>query len=286
MSDRARIVAVTGASGYLGSQISDRFEAAGWRVLRLVRNPAPGDEWQRNYELTQPLPPGALRPATALVHAAYDFGAKGAKAWTANVHGTRRLLDAARADGVGRIIVLSSMSAYAGTTQLYGRVKLAIEDVTFAAGGRAIRPGFVYGDDPGGIAGALRKLARIPVIPLVAGDSHQFPVHDEDLVTAIVALVDGPEVPAVPVGIAQTRPVPFRDVMRGLAATAGRRPVLVPVPWRLIYWPLRIAEGLGLPLPLRSDSLLGLVRPASEVPNPEIIRGLGVQLRSFPGGSR
>ena len=282
MNGTERVVAVTGAKGYLGSRISAHLEAAGWRVLRLVRDPAPADEWQRGYELGGRLPANLLRPASVLVHAAYDFGAKGPAAWAANVDGTRRLLEAARTDGVGRVIVLSSMSAYPGTKQLYGRIKLAIEKVVFAAGGYAVRPGFVYGDDPGGIAGALKKLYGLPVMPLVAGGSHQFPVHDEDLVAAITALVEGPDVPAVPIGIAQTTPVKFGNLIRGLAAAGGHRPRFVPVPWRALYWPLRLAEAAGLRLPLRSDSLIGLVRPAPSVPNPEIIRGLGVRIRSFP----
>ena len=62
-----------------------------------------------------------------------------------------------------RILVLSSMSAFEGTRQLYGRAKLAIETMTVASGGCALSPGLVYGERPGGMAGALRELTRLPV---------------------------------------------------------------------------------------------------------------------------
>ena len=43
-----------------------------------------------------------------------------------NVDGTRRLLEV-HPTPVRRVLVLSSMSAFDGTTQLYGRAKLAID---------------------------------------------------------------------------------------------------------------------------------------------------------------
>ena len=58
----------------------------------------------------------ALRSADALIHAAYDLSlTSSADIWRVNVEGTRRLLEAAKDAAVGRIIVLSSMSAFAGT---------------------------------------------------------------------------------------------------------------------------------------------------------------------------
>ena len=39
MLRQAPVVAVTGATGYLGSQICETLEAGGWQVIRLVRAP-------------------------------------------------------------------------------------------------------------------------------------------------------------------------------------------------------------------------------------------------------
>ena len=100
----------------------------------------------------------ALRSADALIHAAYDLSlTSSADIWRVNVEGTRRLLEAAKDAAVDRIIVLSSMSAFEGTTQLYGRAKLDIEAMTTESGGCAVRPGLVYSERAGGMAGAMRK---------------------------------------------------------------------------------------------------------------------------------
>src|SRR5579872_4212685 len=134
-----RTVAVTGATGYLGSRICHAFGARGWNVAALVRNPAAVDFPAAPYDLGVPLTSTTervLRSADVLVHTAYDLRLAAPRdIWRVNVEGTRALLDAAVGAGVPRILVLSSMSAYAGTRQLYGRAKLEIEAITVGAGG-------------------------------------------------------------------------------------------------------------------------------------------------------
>jgi nucleoside-diphosphate-sugar epimerase len=223
-----------------------------------------------------------LRSADLLVHAAYDLSLTSrVDIWRVNVDGTRRLLEAAGDAQVRRILVLSSMSAYLGTTQLYGRAKLDIEVITVAAGGCAIRPGLVYGDSPGGMAGTLRNLVRLPLVPMVAGRARQYTVREDDLITAIGALAAVESLPPGTICLADSTPVAFRDLLAGFAAQQGRRCRLVPVPWQLVYWTLRTGETLHMKLPFRADSLLGLVRPAPGVTGTEALTRLGVRLRAF-----
>lgn len=282
MTGKGRTATVTGAGGYLGTRICATLEVRGWRVVRLVRDPEPADPGARHFELGQQVEEGTLRSVDLLVHTAYDFSLTRAEdIWRVNVQGTRQLLTAAKRGGVRRILVLSTMSAYEGTRQLYGSAKLEIEAAALAVGGCAIRPGLVYGDQPSGMAGALLGLTRFPVVPLVAGDARQFPVHVDDLTAAIVALAEADEVPDQAIGVAQPTSVTFRDLMTGLAAREGRRCRFVSIPWRPVYWGMRLLERLGVPLPFRADSLLGLVRPAPSVPGAEILEGLGVTLRTF-----
>lgn len=257
---------VTGASGYLGALIRGRLDAAGWSTHALVRSPRPGDRASR-WSLGQPPPEEALQQADALVHCAYDFRPRDAAGiWQANVEGSRTLLQAAKDHGVPRLLVLSSMSAYEGTTQLYGRAKLAIEAVTIKLGGIAVRPGVVYGDAPGGMAGTLSRLTRLPLVPLIAGRARQFPVHEADFADAVVRILEAPTWTPEVVGVAQPSSVTFRELLAALAAREGRSCRFVPVPWQAVYWTLMIAEAVRLPVPLRSDSVLGLVRPATHVP--------------------
>lgn len=173
------------------------------------------------------------------------------------------------------------MSAFEGTAQLYGRAKLEIEAVAKQFGACPVRPGLVYGPRAGGMAGRLHSLARLPVVPLIRGMPYQFTVHEDDLADSIVALASSEREFTEPIGIANPIPVPFRRILEQFAREEGRRCHFIPVDWRLVHYALITAEMLSLPQPVRSDSLLGLIRPAPCVPNLAVLHSLGVRLRRF-----
>jgi nucleoside-diphosphate-sugar epimerase len=283
MTREGRIVAVTGAYGYLGSRICSTLESRGWQVRRLVRSPDPADPTARTYRMPGLPDPTSLASVQVLVHAAYDLTlTRQADIWRINVDGTRRLLAEAAAAGVGRLIVISSMSAYPGTHQLYGRAKLEIEEAVAGVEGVAVRPGLVWSESPAGIAGALQRATRLPVVPLIAGSARQYPVHVDDLMAAVAAIAEATTLAPGPIGVASEQAVPFKDVLAGLASLDGRRCRFVRVPWQPLYWALRFGEMVRVPLPFRADSLLGLVRPAPSVPGLDRLAALGVTLRPFP----
>ena len=279
MSARA-IAAVTGATGYLGTLLCGALGREGFEVRRLVRNPDVG-AGDAAFDLRRGLDPSAVRDVDVLIHCAYDFTARSRSAiWEANVQGTRELLDVAHAAGVRRTILLSSMSAYAGTRQLYGRAKLANEIDAQARGMCVVRPGLVYGPGWGGTAGSLRALASLPVVPLVGASTYQFTAHEDDLASAIVELARTEATPQVPLGLANPDPINFRALLAGMALEATGRPArFLSVPWRALYAGMRLAEMALVPLPLRADSLLGLMRPAPAVPHVEVLKDLGIEFR-------
>ena len=223
-----------------------------------------------------------LQSADALVHAAYDLSlTRATDIWQVNVKGTRRLLEVAADAHVSRIVVLSSMSAFDGTSQLYGRAKLDIEAMTMNLGGCAVRPGLVYGERSGGMVGTLRKLTALPVVPVIAGVS-VYTVREDDLMMAIVALTTAASVPSGTISMAHPSRVKLADLMRTFATQEGRPCRLISVPWQLFYWLLRTAELLRLHPPFRADSLLGLVHAAPTLIGIDHLAELGVTLRSFP----
>jgi len=276
------VVAITGASGYLGSVLVAAFGSAGYTVRRLVRTPLQGSG-DRFFDLTSADSADALDGVDLLVHCAYDMALTSrADIWQSNVFGTVALLDQAVSSGVRRSIVLSSMSAYPGTRQLYGRAKLATELAARARGFCVVRPGLVYGAGWGGMAGTLRRLAALPLLPDFGPHARQFTVSEQDFAATVVALAGAEHVPALPVGIAHPDPVPFTDLLTSFAASLGKpRPRFVATPPMVVYAALRAAEVLPVKLPVRADSLLGLVRPAPNVPNLEVLDRLGVVLQPF-----
>ncbi len=287
---QAPVAAVTGASGYLGSQICKTLEARGWQTIRLSRSPEPRSPEQSHdqvfsYDLAMPITAQVrkvLRSANVVIHAAYDLSlTNSADIWRVNVEGTRSLLKAAREAAVDRIIVLSSMSAFEGTTQLYGRAKLDIEAITTEFDGCAVRPGLVHSEQAGGMVGAMRKLTILPIVPVIAGGAGVYTVREQDLMRVIALLASATSLEPGTISVAHPSRVTLIDLLRAFAAQEDRRCRFVPVPWQLIYWLLRSGEFMRLRLPFRADSLLGLIHTAPGLIGGDQLARLGVTLHAF-----
>ena len=289
MTTKVPIVAVTGASGYLGSRICHSFEAAGWRVVRFTGSQPPIPGQVIHYELAAPVTEeacGALRSADVLIHAAYNLSLTSAHdIWRVNVEGTRRLLDAATEAGTARVIVLSSMSAFAGTTQLYGRAKLDIEAMTVERGGIAVRPGLVYGKQAGGMAGALRKLTALPIVPVISGDAGVYTVREDEFMEGVARLAAAEDLEPGTISLAHGERSTLADMLGAFAVQESRHCRFIPVPWQPIWRMLRIGEAMRLPLPFRADSLLGLVHTAPGLSGEDQLVRLGVKFSAFNSGA-
>jgi nucleoside-diphosphate-sugar epimerase len=257
-----KICAITGSNGYVGGCVKNYFAALGWEIRELTRQPKP-DRNGVAFQLGGEISPAALAGVTALVHCAYDFRPlTKSEIHAVNVAGSEKLFQAARAAGVGKIIFISSISAFAGCRSLYGETKLAIEKIALAHGAQVIRPGLVYGDAPGGMFGKLTAQVRTSsVIPLIGGGSQiQFLVHQEDLCAFVERGANGEgKFSGKILTAANAQPWPFKQLLLAIARAQGKKIKFIPLPWRLIWAGLKTAELGGLRLDFRSDSLVSLM---------------------------
>jgi len=284
MSD-ARTAAVTGANGYVGSRIVAHLKESGFRMVELRRDATSTSppSRERHFALDEPVSPELLTDVDLLVHVAYDFRPT---TWAAieatNVQGWTRLLDAAVRAQVSRVLLISTMSSFEASKSLYGRAKLAMEADTLRRGGGVIRPGLVFGPDPGGMVGKLNGLVQLPVQPLIgSGAQVLYCAHSEDLGCLVVEM-DRMEEAALrkPVIAASERGLTLRAIIDVLAEAAGRKARVVAIPWRLVWAGLKMTEALGVPLGLRSDSVVSLINQ-DEAPDFAATRRAGVNFRDF-----
>ena len=257
-----RICAITGSNGYVGSCVKNYFAANGWEILELVRSPKPSQR-AVSFQLGAEMAPTALAGVNALVHCAYDFKPlRWEEIRAVNMTGTEKLFQAARAAGVGKIVCISSISAYDGCRSLYGKAKLEIEKIAREHGAQVIRPGLVYGRGPGGMFGKLtQQIQKSSVIPMIGdGSQIQFMVHNEDLCAFIAEYAAGTTAALPPVlTAANAEPWPFKKLLLEIARGQNKQVKFIPLPWRLVWLGLKSAETCGLRLNFRSDSLVSLM---------------------------
>ncbi len=256
------MIAVTGANGYVGGRILQHLRTSGHAALALVRKPGADQGAERRFALGQPLQPGVLDGVETVVHAAWDLSCRGARVHAVNCEGSLPLIDAVAARG-GRVVLISSLSAFAGARSDYGRAKLELERAVLETGGVAVRPGLVFGVGAGGLfesmSGELSGGAPVPMIG--GGRQRLFVTHDVALCELIEALIAGGRDRRRVLFAAHEVPTSLRAVALELARARGIRLRVMPVPAGLAYAALRALELAGVPTPYRSDSVRSLVNP-------------------------
>ena len=132
-----------------------------------------------------------------------------------------------------------------------------------------------------GMIGALRKVAALPLVPMLRPDSYQYAIHAEDMARCVLATVEQPP-PHRVLGVANPRRVPFSEIIRTLRAAATSKSLRpIPVSSTLLYRALRAGEAVGVRIGFRADSLLGLMHPAPDVPHVGYWAERGISLRDF-----
>lgn len=289
MESSGRRCAVTGASGYVGSRISEYLASRGWTVLEFVRgsmSPPKQGRIHVPYQLDHPISGAVFQENSirALIHCAYDFHPL---TWNeiqrVNVHGSAALFHAAEDAKVEKIIFLSSVSAFSGCSSLYGKAKLEIEKAAAAVGAFVVRSGLVYGSGAsGGMFGNLRRVAnKSSAIPLIGSGKYlQYLVHEDDLCELVHRTCLGEiNFPPQPVIAASAEGLSIKELLRTMAPRDAKV-VFVPIPWRAAWLVLKIAELCGVPIKFRSDSVISLVR---QNPHPDFsqIAQMAFPIRRF-----
>ena len=276
-------VALTGANGYVGSLIAEALLPAD--LIRLVRRPAlPQDRaWSFAAAEATTAATFVAQGIDVLVHAAWDMTSGTRPMVEASaVRGSLALLEAARRAGVTRIVFISTISAFDGARSVYGQTKRQLERAVLAQGGVVLRLGLVHGGDgrlrDGGLFGTIRQtVRRSRLVPMIGGGRGPQHLLDAARLQAAIrrAVAGDVDTVGVPITLADAAPIAFRDLVVRIAAEEGRRVFRLPIPWRLLHAGLRLAEGLGLRLPVRSDSVVSFIH-ADPAPDFSVAARLGL----------
>ena len=247
-------VCITGASGFIGRTLAERWRAPAprWSGVDRVEDPERGvvagdisqpGSWQR-----------AAEGCDVVVHTAALVGMPSDESgfWAVNVRGTRLALEAARDAGARRFVHLSSVVTFGldfpdqvderwpvqPTGVAYVDTKIASEQVCLQAHAAGemevtiVRPGDVYG--PGSRPWTVMPVelikARRFALPARGRGIHS-PIYVDDLVAGIISAADADAAAGQVITVSGGVGVEMREFFGHYARMLGRRGVpTVPTP--------------------------------------------------------
>lgn len=262
-------VLVTGASGFIGSALCRRLRERGARVRGLGRSAerlatvadevvvcdlAAGDRPAGVLEADALAGVETLFHLAARTHAIGESPGEEGEYARLNVDGTRRLLDAAIAAEVRRVVLVSSVKALGeggagwveedatpAPTTAYGRSKLAAERLVAERCDRAggawtcLRLPLVYGPgQKGNLERMIAAVARRRFPPLPETGQRRSMVHVDNVVDALLLAADRAEAAGRTYVVADERPYSTSEIHRAILRALGRPPPRWSVPARAL----------------------------------------------------
>jgi NADH dehydrogenase len=274
------LVTVFGGSGFIGAQAVRQLAKAGWRIRVAVRNPAQAyamrlhgdvgqiDIVQANIRNMASLR-RALAGATASVNLVGVLRESGRQGFTAiQAMGAKNVAEAARAEGVSRVVQMSAIGADANSESKYARTKAEGEAAVREIYPDAVilRPSIVFGPEDDFFNRFAGMAAISPVLPLLGGGETRFqPVFVGDAGKAIAYAATSAEAAGQTYELGGPASLSFRQLMEMLLAEIGKRRLLLPLPWPAASLLGKLGDaanslagvaGLSLPTPVTADQVI------------------------------
>jgi NADH dehydrogenase len=290
---RDKPVAVTGASGFVGTHLCQELTRHGWQVYALVRNPDKAAARLADVPVTLKVgdirDPDFVRTAVqnagAVVHlAAIAIERHGESYEQTNAEATRVMLEAAQQAGVDRFVHMSQNGSDSQSPFRFLRSKGIAQDVVTSStlSWTVFRPSVIFGPEDE-FVNVLARLIRLTplVFPLPGGGSARFqPVYVGDVAAAIRIALENDETIQQIYPLGGLAPLTLRQMVERILLAMQERRTIVSLPIGLVRPLLAVAQRL-LPNPPVTTSLLDLLAVDNTIPNNTITTIFGLEPTPF-----
>ena len=267
-------VAITGATGFVGSHLADRLSSEGHEVVRIARPRTNSDgefvfaRLDNVDELEK-----AFTGCTAVAHCAGINRETGEQTYArVHVEGTRNVVEAARRAGVEKIVLMSFLRARPDCDSAYHESKWAAEEIVRDSGldYTVIKAGVVYGRGDHMLDHLSHAFHTFPVFALVGFKPQTVrPLAIEDLVHVMRAALVDRRLKRQTIALLGPEEIHLSEAVRRVAEVVGKQPLMFPMPICVHQFMARALE-CTMKIPLVSVAQVrilaeGVVVPASPV---------------------
>lgn len=225
-------VLVTGGTGYVGSEVVASLVSAGHEVRALVHRAhpeMPAGAGQVEGDVTDAASLSeAAAGCEAIVHLVAILDGSDAEFEAVNAGGPSNAVEAAKANGIRRIVHMSALGVseeHAPLTR-YWRTKYEGKRAVMDSGldWTVIEPSFVFGRN-GGALKAFESLIKLPVAPVIGNGRYRHqPVWVGDVATAFVRALERPQTIGQVIPLGGPQVFTFDELLDELARVTGRAP--------------------------------------------------------------
>ena len=228
-------IAITGSTGFVGSHLTTRLVSEGHEVVRLARRPRSGEadiivsQLDDVNQLSE-----AFAGCEAVAHCAGINREIGEQTYErVHVEGTRNVVEAAKAAGVEKILLMSFLRARPNCGSRYHESKWEAEEIVRNSGldYTIFKAGVVYGRGDHMLDHLSHALHTFPVFGLVGFKEKSIrPLAIEDLVHVMRAALIDRRLKQQTVAVLGPEEIYLSEAVRRVAEVVGKQPLMFPLP--------------------------------------------------------
>ena len=227
-------VAITGATGFVGSHLATRLDSEGHEVVRLGRQAHANEEIvPASLDDVDQLAK-AFAGCRAVAHCAGINRELGEQTF-ARVHvaATRNVVEAAQRAGVEKIVLMSFLRARPECGSAYHESKWAAEEIVRQSGldYTIVKAGVVYGRGDHMLDHLSHAFHTFPIFALVGLKEQTVrPLTIEDLVQVLRAALIDRRLKRQTIALLGPEEIYLHEAVRRVAEVVGKQPVMFPLP--------------------------------------------------------
>jgi len=228
-------IAITGANGFVGTHLTHRLESEGHELVLISRRRRKDDERVVPDDLSDVSRLKELFGGCKVVAHCAGINREIGKQTYRRVHvdGTRNVVDAAKAAGVEKIVLMSFLRARANCGSAYHESKWEAEEIVRNSGVdyTIIKAGVIYGLGDHMLDHLSHALHTFPVFGLVGFKEKSVrPLAVEDLVHVMRAAIVDRRMKRQTIALLGPEEIYLSEAVCRVAEVVGKRPLMFPLP--------------------------------------------------------
>ncbi|HZS43891.1 MAG TPA: NAD(P)H-binding protein [Blastocatellia bacterium] len=277
-------IAITGGTGFVGRHLARELARKGHNPVLISRGVDDRDNSVRTLDGAEFWPIGtndverlyeAFKGCYAVAHFAGINREIGDQTYRkVHIEGTHKVVEAARAASVKKILLLSFLRARPNSGSGYHESKWEAEDIVRSSGldYTVLKSGMIYGKGDHMLDHLSHTMHTLPVLATVGFEDKMVrPVAVEDVVAISMAAILDSRLSNKTVAVVGPEEMKLSDAVRRVAGVLGKRVFIFPMPVVFHYLPAQLLE-LCMVVPLVAKSQVRILSENVAEPLPECAR--------------